>query len=286
MAPVIEVTAANQRGGRRKAAVCALLTALALPTALLGGAGTSLAASAEGRCRAITGPYQREMEAYLGLEEDGRQTSAECRAIAAFQRENGVEMTDGYADVPTYRTMLVVAVRENPNAAGACPTRSSSVVCVDLTRQLMWVQEGEAGTVVYDAVPMRSGRRKLETRGGWHEIYLRKLDHYSTIYDDAPMPYSQFFSGGQAFHGTYENIFEYGSAGCVNLRVADARRLWHTVGIGDKVFVFGRKPGTSPRSIPAEPGAKGRSPLSDADLIAQGMDAPWSVRDVGDDTGA
>ncbi len=59
------------------------------------------------------------------------------------------------------------------------------------------------------------------------------------------MPYARFFSGGQAFHGVYGSLHTtVGSRGCVNLTVADARRLWSVLEQGDRVFVWGRRPGT------------------------------------------
>ncbi|MEU7577457.1 L,D-transpeptidase [Streptomyces sp. NPDC041068] len=76
----------------------------------------------------------------------------------------------------------------------------------------------------------------------WFRVYSRRLHHRSTLYDNAPMPHSQFFSGGQAFHGHRGSIYEPpGSHGCVNMRPADAKSLWRHVGYGTRVYVFGRK---------------------------------------------
>jgi hypothetical protein len=56
------------------------------------------------------------------------------------------------------------------------------------------------------------------------------------------MPYSQFFSGGQAFHGVYGNIFTaVGSMGCVNLRLDEARKLWRVLKNNDQVYVWGHR---------------------------------------------
>jgi lipoprotein-anchoring transpeptidase ErfK/SrfK len=113
---------------------------------------------------------------------------------------------------------------------------------VDLSRQLTWVQKGRK--VVFGAVPIRSGRAGYRTRAGWHKVYWRHKNHWSTLYN-TPMPYSQFFSGGQAFHGVYGSLnTTVGSMGCVNLSVPDARRLWSVLKKGDRVFVWGRRPGT------------------------------------------
>ncbi|GAQ56330.1 L,D-transpeptidase [Streptomyces sp. LBUM 1476] len=205
------------------------------------------AGAAPAVCAAGTGPYQRQLERHLGLVVDGIQSLGDCRAIRGFQGRNGVTPADGYAGLGTYRMVLVVEAARNPNVGGKCPVREYRVACVDLTRQLMWVQSGKR--VVYKPVPVRSGRDGYETRVGWHRVYWRDRDHYSSLYDGAPMPYSQFFDGGQAFHGTYGDLFAGGSHGCVNLRLADARRLWGVLALEDAVFVYGVKPGTA-RSVP------------------------------------
>ncbi|MFD3807335.1 L,D-transpeptidase family protein [Streptomyces sp. NPDC058619] len=194
-------------------------------------------------CTAGTGPYQRELEAHLGRTADGVQSAADCAAVRAFQRANGVRPADGYPGLATYRTMTAVAARTDPNAAGDCPVRAHRVTCVDMERQLLWVQRGER--VVFAPVPIRTGRDDQETRPGWHEVYWRSIDHKSTLYDDAPMPYAQFFDGGQALHGRPGDLYAHGgSAGCVNLSVPDAQRLWDLLAEGDAVYVWGTKPGT------------------------------------------
>ncbi|MGW1774539.1 L,D-transpeptidase family protein [Streptomyces sp. NPDC002104] len=236
----------------RAAATAALLavTALAPPSAAAaaapaptpGPAASSPAGEARA-CTAGTGPYQRELEGHVGRAADGTQDAGDCEAIRTFQRAHGIRPADGYAGLATFRTMIAVAARANPNAAGDCPVRSHRVTCVDLERQLLWVQRGR--TVVFPPVPVRTGRDEEETRPGWHEIYWRSEDHVSTLYDDAPMPYAQFFDAGQALHGRPGDLYAHGgSAGCVNLTVPDARRLWDLLTEGDAVYVWGAKPGT------------------------------------------
>jgi lipoprotein-anchoring transpeptidase ErfK/SrfK len=66
----------------------------------------------------------------------------------------------------------------------------------------------------------------------------------SEIYG-SKMPFSQFFDGGQALHGISGSIYgPPGSYGCVNLAYADAKRLWGALKLKDRVYVWGRKPGT------------------------------------------
>jgi hypothetical protein len=59
-----------------------------------------------------------------------------------------------------------------------------------------------------------------------------EIDHYSDEYDNAPMPYSIFFTQtGNAIHGTYEqhNLGRAVSHGCVRLSVKNAATLWKLV---------------------------------------------------------
>ncbi|WP_420856354.1 L,D-transpeptidase family protein [Streptomyces amritsarensis] len=222
-----------------RVAVLGALLALAGPLTSPAAAAT---AEPESACAAGTGPYQRELEKHLGRPVDGVQSTADCQAVRAFQRTNGVSPADGYPGVATYRTMLVVTARPDPNAAGDCPVRDHRVTCVDLERQLLWVQRGSR--VVFPPVPIRTGRDYQETRTGWHEVYWRNKNHVSTLYG-TPMPHAQFFDGGQALHGSPGSLYGTGgSAGCVNLTEPDAERLWGLLAEGDAVYVWGVKPGT------------------------------------------
>ncbi|MGW6865275.1 L,D-transpeptidase family protein [Streptomyces sp. NPDC054901] len=231
---------ATRQAAVTAAGTAALWAALALAAP---AAPAAAAAEPERACTAGTGPYQRELEAQLRLPVDGVQSRADCLAVRAFQHEHGVTPADGYAGLVTHRTAVAVAARANPNAAGECPVRGHRVTCVDLARQLLWVQSGRR--VVFPPVPVRTGRDEEETRPGLHEVYWRSKDHKSTLYDDAPMPYAQFFDRGQALHGRPGPLFEHGgSAGCVNLTVPDAKRLWDLLREGDVVYVWGVKPGT------------------------------------------
>ena len=193
-------------------------------------------------CSQQTGPYQRQVERWLRLGVDGQQSPSDCGAVRAFQARHGIRPDSGFAGPVTWARMQLLSAMKNPNAAGKCPLRAYRVACVDLTRQLTWVQKGTK--VVFGPVPMRSGKAGYRTRSGWHRVYWKHKNHWSTLYN-TPMPYSQFFSGGQAFHGIYGNVYSPpGSMGCVNLRIADARTLWSVLYKDDYVYVWGRKPGT------------------------------------------
>ncbi|MCX5392613.1 L,D-transpeptidase family protein [Streptomyces sp. NBC_00094] len=193
-------------------------------------------------CSAQAGTYQRQVERLLKLKVDGRQSAADCKAIKAFQTKEKIKPANGYAGPVTWARAELLAARKNLDPGRRCPAKKYAVACVDLDRQLMWVRKDKK--VTYGVVNIRSGRAGYATRTGWHTVYWRHKDHWSSIYD-TPMPFSQFFSGGQAFHAVYGQIATpTGSRGCVNLGYGNARKLWDVLRKGDRVYIWGKRPGS------------------------------------------
>ncbi len=89
---------------------------------------------------------------------------------------------------------------------------------------------------------VRGGGTSTPTRTGTFRVYFRDIDHVSSAFH-TPMPYSQFFSGGQALHGSRLMMDPYvgHSHGCVNFWTEDARQLWHMTSSKTlRVHVYGR----------------------------------------------
>jgi hypothetical protein len=80
--------------------------------------------------------------------------------------------------------------------------------------------------------PVTTGGSGYDTPGGTFKPFRMEIDHHSDEYDNAPMPYSIFFTQtGNAIHGTYEqrNLGRAVSHGCVRLSVKNAATLWNLV---------------------------------------------------------
>jgi hypothetical protein len=141
---------------------------------------------------------------------------------------------------------LFAVVAPAPTEAAAtrtkqhCPQLTThKVACVDQDHQLLWVQQ--AGKILFSAVRIRTGMPGRRTPDGMYHIWLRNRHQYSFLFDE-PMPYSLFFHGNYALHGTYSDVRRGGSNGCVNMTVADSEKVFRMLGIGDVVYIWGHKP--------------------------------------------
>lgn len=82
-------------------------------------------------------------------------------------------------------------------------------------------RKGVAETYVWKVSTGKSG---YETpTGQWKPTWL-SIDHRSKTYDDAPMPYAVFFTGGYAIHATdaVSRLGKPASHGCVRLAKENA----------------------------------------------------------------
>ncbi|MEQ1714697.1 MAG: L,D-transpeptidase [Hyphomicrobium sp.] len=79
--------------------------------------------------------------------------------------------------------------------------------------------------------PVSTGRSGYATPTGSFRAKRMEREWYSSKYDDAPMPYSIFFTGGYAIHGTSHTrwLGQRASHGCVRLAPGNAARLFSLV---------------------------------------------------------
>ena len=183
--------------------------------------------------------------------EHGTKTAA---AVRGFQAKRGYPVT-GQADERTYDKLISMTRRPTadelanvkPKPVDPKPSAVSwdvdkrcltgRVMCISKsTRRLTWVVDG----VPQYGFDVRFGSDELPTREGVFSVYLKKVDVISNLYH-TPMPYSMFFSGGQAVHYS-SNFARLGysgaSHGCVNVRNKPLLiQLYNEVRIGDKVVV-------------------------------------------------
>jgi lipoprotein-anchoring transpeptidase ErfK/SrfK len=120
--------------------------------------------------------------------------------------------------------LLAVIVLTGLTAAA----RADVDIHIQLNSQTMRVAVDGQTVAVW---PVSTARPGYHTPTGRFRPYLLERMHYSSIYEDAPMPWSMFFYGGYAIHGTYETgrLGRPVSHGCVRLSPGNARTLYGIV---------------------------------------------------------
>ncbi len=138
--------------------------------------------------------------------------------------------------------------------AASAPARAVTI-SVDLTAQRMHVTTAAGESYVWPVSTARSG---FATPHGFYKPYSLQRMHYSRKYHMSPMPYSIFFRGGYAIHGTYETaqLGRPASHGCVRLAPANAALLFAMVQReGARIAITGTPPG-GPMYAKAHGGAR------------------------------
>lgn len=114
-------------------------------------------------------------------------------------------------------------------AFAASPAFADLKITVDKTAQTLTVaRDGQ----VLHTWPVSTGRTGHFTPSGDFRAFRMEKDHFSKEFDDAPMPFSIFFTErGHAIHGSYETkkLGRPASGGCVRLAPENAKTLFEMV---------------------------------------------------------
>jgi hypothetical protein len=119
-------------------------------------------------------------------------------------------------------------------AAGLCfvslsAAQAAILITINKAAQQMTVEvDGETRWTW----PVSTGRRGYDTPAGDFRPFRMEEDHYSKEWDEAPMPYSIFFTdSGHAIHGSFQTraLGRAASHGCVRLSPKNAAKLFALV---------------------------------------------------------
>ncbi len=144
-------------------------------------------------------------------------------AVTRYQRREGLTAF-GVANHVTWAHLLRDTIRQRGQIPKIC-RRAGWHACYDRSmHQVVLLKDGSYRNTWL----VRGGSSDHQTRIGTHTVYYRDVDHKSATYDGSPMPYSQFFDGGEALHGSgfMTDPFYDHSHGCINMYIEDARQLW------------------------------------------------------------
>jgi hypothetical protein len=112
-------------------------------------------------------------------------------------------------------------------AAAALSVSASAETVVTISKSQQRLAVTVDGAELY-RWPVSTGRRGLDTPSGTFRPIRFERKWYSRKYDMSPMPYSVFFHGGYAMHGTYEKrrLGHPASHGCVRMLPVNAATLF------------------------------------------------------------
>jgi lipoprotein-anchoring transpeptidase ErfK/SrfK len=129
-------------------------------------------------------------------------------------------------DMPRFVIGIVIVAA----LCGLCcmPAQASIVVTVDKSAQRLSVAID--GSLRYQW-PVSTARWGYSTPNGSYRPERLERKWFSRKYDWSPMPYSIFFDGGYAIHGSYEisHLGRPASHGCIRLHPQNAATLFALV---------------------------------------------------------
>lgn len=126
------------------------------------------------------------------------------------------------------RICAAIAVACALIVGAAAPARAGIVVTVDKTAQRLSVDVDGAKRYEW---PVSTARWGYRTPNGAYRPERLARKWFSRKYDWSPMPWSIFFNGGYAIHGSYEisRLGRPASHGCIRLHPDNARILFELV---------------------------------------------------------
>jgi lipoprotein-anchoring transpeptidase ErfK/SrfK len=163
--------------------------------------------------------------------------------------------------------------RKRPAAAPSTPASAQSpqgpfIAVISIANQRVTIYNRH-GVVM--ASPVSTGRRGFETPEGVFSIIEKKEEHYSNLYDDAPMPFMQRITwSGVAMHAGSLPGYP-ASHGCIRLPHAFAERLFGMTRLNIRVVVAPTDIAPLPISHAAlfQPRLPGEAPLSTAPVESE-----------------
>ena len=128
-----------------------------------------------------------------------------------------------------YKMIAAALVAAGILVASHVPGTAASLVAhVDISSQTMTVSNYGQTVYVWRVSTARSGYHT--PTGSYRPTALRRM-WYSKKYDNSPMPFSVFFRGGYAIHGTgaVKRLGTPASHGCVRLHPSNAATLYSMI---------------------------------------------------------
>lgn len=181
-------------------------------------------------------PNSMHDEQYPGAAAGNARARLSSRRVAAFTRVGLLALVALLAGVPCIHA-LAQANTAPPDPVAWMPElapRGPLVIVVSLPAQRAYVYRNG---VRIGTSPVSTGKPGHDTPSGIYTILQKHLEHYSNLYDNAPMPFMQRLTwGGVALHAGRVPGYP-ASHGCVRLPRAFAEQLYAVTTPGTVVVI-------------------------------------------------
>lgn len=127
------------------------------------------------------------------------------------------------------RWLFVACIMAITATVSSATAKAAIDVVIEVSSQTMTVKlDSSTNSYSWKVSTARHGYRT--PLGTFRPQWLARM-HYSTLYENSPMPYSIFFKGNFAIHGTeyVKRLGRPASHGCVRLAPANAKILFGLV---------------------------------------------------------
>jgi peptidoglycan hydrolase-like protein with peptidoglycan-binding domain len=175
----------------------------------------------------------------MALWSEGYENVITKGAVMDFENQNGLTV-DGLAGPKVWSALLADTAAQKVDADPYTYVSVSKVLPEALTLY-------ENGSPVLVNIPVNTGAPGADTVDGTYPVFehvtssrMTGTNPDGTKYDDPDVPWASYFNGGDALHGFVRAT--YGSPqsnGCVEMRIADAAKVWPLSPIGTLVTVSG-----------------------------------------------
>jgi peptidoglycan hydrolase-like protein with peptidoglycan-binding domain len=160
-------------------------------------------------------------------------------AVMNFENQNGLTV-DGLAGPKVWTALLADLATNKVNADPYTYVFVSKALPETLTLY-------ESGAPVLTNISVNTGAPGADTADGTFPVFehvtssrMQGTNPDGTKYDDPDVPWASYFNGGDALHGFVRATYGFPqSNGCVEMRIADAAKVWPLSPIGTLVTVVG-----------------------------------------------
>lgn len=154
-------------------------------------------------------------------------------ALSTFVADEAFAMVDNVA-TPPIDVAAASGLRPGEFLWGADEARGRPLIIVSIPQQRLFLfQDGEIAGIS----TVSTGKRGHHTPTGTFQILEKRRQHFSNLYDNAPMPFMQRLTwGGVALHAGLIPGYP-ASHGCVRLPKGFAKLLFELTGVGASVVI-------------------------------------------------